>query len=184
MSDELVERARSGDAGAWQELYESTTGRLLVWLRTRPSGDAAVSPDDVAAEAWLIAARSIADFHGDRSAFAGWLFGIARNLTLNTQRRSSRRATFPVDPTAGPDVWGVTDCPADDVVAADWVRGQLAVLSPREADVLAMTEVAGLDIGQTAAALDIGTTAVRVARHRALARLRRSAEPQPNLRPA
>ena len=76
--DELIQRAKRGDAAAWRELYRAHAGRLVVWLRTRPSGDAAVAPEDLAAEAWLTAAQKIAEFTRDRRQFAGWLFGIAR----------------------------------------------------------------------------------------------------------
>ena len=108
--DDLVVRAKSGDEAAWRDLYEAHAGRLLLWLRSRPSGDAAVAFEDVAAEAWLTAAQRIADFSGNSSYFAGWLFGIARNIVLNTSRRSVRRATFPApmdgidrdDPVAHP----------------------------------------------------------------------------------
>jgi RNA polymerase sigma-70 factor (ECF subfamily) len=56
----------------------------------------------------------------------------------------------------------------------DWVRRTLAELPRREAEVLALTEVVGLDVATTAAVLDMTGTAVRVARHRGLARLRRA----------
>ncbi|MCL2612254.1 MAG: RNA polymerase sigma factor [Nocardioidaceae bacterium] len=177
--DDPVERARRGDPAAWSDLYEAVTGRLLVWLRSRPSGDVAVAAEDIVAEAWLVAAQSIADFSGDGDAFAGWPFGIARNLTLNARRRSARRGTDPTDTSVAPETWGVVAGVADEVAATDWVRRQLASLSPREADVLAAMEVAGLDAAQTATALGMSVTAVRVARHRGLTRLRRTAEPRP-----
>jgi RNA polymerase sigma-70 factor (ECF subfamily) len=45
-------------------------------------------------------------------------------------------------------------------------------------------EVAGLDARQTAAALGLSVTSVRVARHRGLTRLRRSPESRPAFDPA
>ena len=93
--DELVQRAKRGDSNAWRELYRAHAGRLVVWLRTRPTGDVAVAPEDLAAEAWLTAAQKIADFTGSADQFAGWLFGIARNLAANARRRSVRRDTHP-----------------------------------------------------------------------------------------
>lgn len=173
MADDLIERARDGDADAWRELYESLTGRLLVWLRTRPSGDVVSSAEDLAAESWLVAARSIADFDGDRDAFAGWLFGIARNQALNARRRALRRDTHAVPTSDDALVWGSYDGPAESVAGADWTRWALAQLPPRESEVLASMEVAGLDAAQTATALGMSVTAVRVARHRGLARLRK-----------
>lgn len=167
---DLIERARAGDPAAWRELYLSLTGRLLVWLRARPSGDSAADADDLVMETWLVAAQRIADFTGDESDFAGWLFGIARFQARNARRRTLRRATSPVD-ASEKDLWGVED--ATDLSGTDWVRRTLSTLPPREGEVLALLEVVGLDVAATASALGISSTAVRVARHRGLGRLRK-----------
>lgn len=167
--DDVIQRAKDGDANAWRELYRAHAGRLVVWLRTRPSGDAAVSQEDLAAEAWLTAAEKIAQFRGTSDEFAGWLFGIARNLASNARRRTVRRATTPVsDAGTSMSVGG----PEVELVGIDWVRSMLATLSPRERDVVACLEVVGLDVNGTARALGISSVAVRVAHHRALRRLR------------
>ncbi|MBJ7530674.1 MAG: hypothetical protein JHD04_14270 [Nocardioides sp.] len=57
-------------------------------------------------------------------------------------------------------------------MAIDWARQVLQRLPPRERDVVACTEVVGLDVATTAQALGISAVAVRVARHRGLRRLR------------
>ncbi len=175
--DGVIQRAKAGDAAAWRELYRAHAGRLVVWLGTRPSGDSAITPDDVAAEAWLTAARKIPEFTGTADEFAGWLFGIARNLSTNTRRRSGRRLTTP---TAfdGNEHGGLVDGPEPELVARDLVTRTLAVLSPRERDVVACLDVVGLDVEATARALSISPVAVRVAHHRGLRRLRRLTPPQ------
>ncbi len=48
----------------------------------------------------------------------------------------------------------------------------LSHLSERERQVVACIDVVGLDVAATAAALQMSATAVRVARHRGLRRLR------------
>jgi RNA polymerase sigma-70 factor (ECF subfamily) len=152
-------------------LYRTHAGRLVVWLGTRPSGDSAAAPEDIAAEAWLVAAQKVADFHGSTSGFAGWLFGIARNLSATTSRRSVRRRTDPTESDA------TLELPVDDgstvVIGQDWVRAALAMLPPRERDVVGCIDGLGLDTAATAQALGISEVAVRVARHRGLRRLRR-----------
>jgi RNA polymerase sigma-70 factor, ECF subfamily len=55
----------------------------------------------------------------------------------------------------------------------DATRHALAQLSPREAEVVACVYIVGLDLRSTATALGMKPTAVRVARHRALKRLRK-----------
>ncbi len=146
---------------------------MLVWLRTLPSGDAGVAPEDLASDTWLTAASKIADFRGSSSDFAGWLFGIARLQARNVERRSRRRMTAPAgtetievntrgqqpDAGSGPETDG-------------WVTWLLSHLPERERQVVACIDVVGLDVASTAAALDMKATAVRVARHRGLRRLR------------
>lgn len=176
----LVARARAGEATAWAALYENVTGRLLVWLRARPMSDHALSAEDIVAESWLIAAERIHDFNGDESDFPGWLFGIARKLMANAQRRASRRSTNPTD-FSELDIYGRIEGHESAYAGADWVRRTLATLPAREAEVLTCTEVVGLDTAATALALDINPTAVRVARHRGLTRLRREAATHPEL---
>ena len=167
--DDLISRAKSGDPEAWRELYRAHAGRLVVWLRTRPTGDAAVSPEDIGSEAWLVAAQRVADFEGTSEQFAGWLFGIARNLATTTGRRSKRRRT---EPGITQLLELPTDGPAPEVDGRDWVRRALAALPPRERDVVGCIDGVGLDVASTAVALDMSTVAVRVAHHRGLRRLR------------
>ena len=172
--EDVVARARVGDPAAWRELYSSHAGRLIRWLGSMPSGDVAADAEDIASEAWLTAAHKIATFSGSSSDFAGWLFGIAHNTSLNTLRRSARRATspHPVDPDHA-QAWGVTEDASAQVVGADFTRRLLTHLPPREAGVVASLDVVGLDVATTARALGISRTAVRVARHRGLGRLRK-----------
>ena len=165
--------AKDGDHAAWRALYTAHAGRLLVWLRSQPSADAGVAAEDVASEAWLTAASRIADFRGSSGEFAGWLFGIARFQARNIERRARRRRTSPATievlefetpghaPGAGaePETQG-------------WIVWLLSHLSERERQVVACIDVVGLDVASTAAALDMSATAVRVARHRGLRRLR------------
>lgn len=171
--DDLIARARAGDEAAWAELYRSHAGRLLAWLRTMPSGDAAAAPEDIAADAWLTAARSFQGFTGGSDDFAGWLFSIARNVANNRRRTSIRRATSPHDPALPNGVdWGITHDASQVVLGADATRRLLSHLSPREAEVIACIDVVGLDATATSQALGMSVTAVRVARHRGLKRLR------------
>jgi RNA polymerase sigma-70 factor (ECF subfamily) len=175
LTDDVVERARAGDEAAWRQLYTAHAGRLVTWLRSLPTGDAASDSEDVSAEAWLTAARRIGEFEGTSADFPGWLFGIARHLVWNQRRRTGRRATLPfaVD-LAEPGMWGVSDDETPvNALGVDATRRLLAHLPAREAEVVACLDVVGLDVAGTAAALDISRAAVRVAHHRAITRLRR-----------
>lgn len=167
----LVSAARAGDEDAWRELYARHARRLQVWLASLPAGDPSASPEDVASEAWLTAAQKIGEFSGSDDDFAGWLFTIARFTLSNRRRTAQRRRTDAWEPDADP-AWGVVDSPESDVVGQAETRRLLSLLSPREAEVIACLEVVGLDVAATAQVLEMSPTAVRVARHRALNRLR------------
>ena len=167
-----VDRAREGDPAAWRALYDAHAGRLVLWLRQSPTGDPAADADDLAMEAWAVAASKIADFRGTDDDFAGWLFGIARNHVLNIRRRSGRRATY-----ATADV-PETTLPMETVTGpaetAEVIREALAHLPQREGEVIACIDVVDLDVATTARVLGISRPAVRVARQRGLKRLRAS----------
>lgn len=173
-SDALVCAARAGDHDAWRQLYVLHARRLTVWLRSLPLADPAASPDDIASEAWLTAAAKIGQFRGSDDDFAGWLFTIARNHASNSHRTAVRRRTDPIAADASDDA--LLGSVSDDLGEIDSqanTRALLAQLTPREAQVVACVDVVGLDVAATAAALGMKPTAVRVARHRALSRLRR-----------
>ena len=169
---DLVERARVGDPEAWRELYESLTGRLAVWLRTRPSGDSAVSAEDLVAETWLVAAQRLVHFTGGHDDFAAWLFGIARNLAVNTRRRSLRRRTDP-HAVVGETHWGIQETPM-----RAGRRHRLGAPHPGRRCLPARARCwpaprwSGWTSQTTATLLGISATAVRVARHRGLSKLR------------
>ncbi|WP_370249843.1 RNA polymerase sigma factor [Nocardioides sp.] len=176
--DDVVRAAKSGDPDAWRALYRAHAGRLVTWLRTRPCGDAALDADDLAAQAWLVAAEKVHDFTGDADAFAGWLFGIARKLSATTHRRSQRRATTTVEPALIPEPREVGAATASEQTLLlsenDWVRAVLATLPPKERDAIGLVDGLGFDQARAAEILGVSAVALRVARHRGLKRLRGS----------
>lgn len=132
-----------------------------------------MSPEDLAAEAWLTAASKIADFRGTSSDFAGWLFGIARLQARNAERRARRRRTAPAELDVLEQVNPAQEPGADATAGSDgWVSWLLSHLPARERQVVACLDVVGLDVSSTATALGMSASAVRVAHHRALKRLR------------
>lgn len=172
--DDVVARAKQGDPDAWRVLYREHAGRLVAWLGTRPTGDSAASPEDVASEAWTVAASKAADFTGTTDEFGGWLFGIARRVAANARRTHERRATYPG--AVEEHVEATPDTTAD-VVQQQWLRGVLATLPPRERDAVGLVDGLGMEPRTAAEVLGVSAVALRVARHRGLRRLGRSPGP-------
>lgn len=177
--DDVVIRARAGDEDAWRDLYLRHGRRLVVWIGTVSDLDAAVTAEEIAAEAWTVAATKIGEFRGSVDDFGGWLISIARHIAVNNRRRAQRRQTY-VTEDAGAHVHDHAPSPESRTVGDDTIRRLLGHLSPREAEVIACIDVVGLDVAVTAQALDMSPTAVRVARFRGLGRLRKIlGEPDP-----
>lgn len=168
--DQVVSSAKAGDPEAWRTLYTRHAGRLEAWLRTRPTGEVVSAPEDVAHDAWLVAASKIADFEGSADDFGGWLFGIARKKAASSRRRAGRRNTAPGEVAAH---LVTTPGPATGVEAGDWARRVLSALPPRERAVVGLVDGLGMEPRVAAEVLGISPVALRVARHRGLRRLRR-----------
>ena len=85
--DELVARAREGDAAAFGELvvrHQAAVFRAALAATGSPS-----DADDVAQEAFLLAFRRLRSFRG-ASRFKTWLLSIAWNQAVNRRRASTR----------------------------------------------------------------------------------------------
>lgn len=85
----LVDKARSGDLSAFEELVKRHQARIyrLTAHILRSHGDA----DDLTQETFVRAYRALGRFDG-RSEFFTWLYRIAVNLCLNALRSRKSRA--------------------------------------------------------------------------------------------
>src|SRR5437867_2655213 len=115
----LVERARQGDARAFEQLARDLE-RPLYRHAMRMVGP--VDAEDVVQDALLSAWRSLTSFEG--SSFRAWIFRIATNRALDRLRSRRRHPELPLDPPAdeGEDrSWAEPAAPAPGLtdVAAD-----------------------------------------------------------------
>jgi RNA polymerase sigma-70 factor, ECF subfamily len=84
----LVERCRSGDLAAFEELYRAHAGKLFS-VACRMVGNAA-DAEDLLQEIFLSAHRKLEGFRGD-SALGTWLYRLATNHCLDHLRSRSAR---------------------------------------------------------------------------------------------
>jgi len=84
----LVQRARSGDVVAFEQLIEPHVGRLYNYL-ARMVGNSA-DAEDLTQDAILRAHRAISSFRGG-ATFQTWLYRIATNIAVDSLRRRRRR---------------------------------------------------------------------------------------------
>lgn len=163
--------AQAGAEWAMAVLYQTNQPRLLRYLRTQVGQDA----EDVAADAWLDAARNLGGFAGGEDQLRGWLFTIARRRVVDHRRRERRH---PATPTPVerlddlPDV-GVASDVSDGSLGDEAAREILSSLPAVQAEIVLLRVVGGLSVDQVAEITGRRPGTVRVLQHRALRRLAR-----------
>jgi len=169
-TDELVARARTGDAEAFAQVFESFRPMIhRVAYRVAGPNDC----DDVVMETYLKAWRSLPKFKS-RSTISTWLCRIAQNCALDFRRRQSRRDARQAssdDPDAAPLMERIPDprgrSPEAEAAVHDLgalLQTALAQLSEEHRAAILLREVDGLSYREVAAAagVSIGTVMSRL----------------------
>ncbi len=179
----LIRLRDGGDQRAWAELLEIY--QPLIYRLARRKGLQHADAEELTQEAFMAVAAAIDRWDPDpgRGSFRGWLFRIARNMTINFLTRSRPEETG----TGGTGFRQLIEqqpAPsADDATffgreykreALRWAAAEIRD-EFRDSTWKAFwaTAVEGRDIRQTAAALEISVGAVYAARSRIMARLKR-----------
>ena len=193
----LLERARSGDEGAFAELVEPHRGELRAYCY-RMLGSVQ-DADDAVQNALLRAWRGLAAFEG-RASVRSWLYSIATNTALDVTRHRSRRelpagfgpasspsaefepaVTDPVWLEPCPDQWLSQSAPASPEATYELRESvELAFmvllqrLPPQQRAVLILRDVLGFSAAEAAVQLGASVAAVNSALQRARATARDS----------
>jgi RNA polymerase sigma-70 factor (ECF subfamily) len=121
----LIERARSGDGRAFEDLARREE-RALYRHAARivgPGPDA----EDVVQDAFLSAWRSIRSFEG--TSFRAWLFRIVTNRALDRIRAKRRRPELPLEPPVDEELaWAEPAAPGPDLLEIASGREALAIV--------------------------------------------------------
>lgn len=120
---DLVERARRGEADAFEELVRRT-GRMVFARCVLESGDPQRA-EDLTQETFLSAWRSIRSLK-EAAGFRGWLLRIAQNTCIDAHRRDARQRRSP--PTSSPDVLEAAADPAPEIARDESRDAALAIL--------------------------------------------------------
>jgi RNA polymerase sigma-70 factor (ECF subfamily) len=139
----------------------------------------AAEPEDLAAEVFVQAVKSLKRFSGDAAAFRSWIFCIAHNKLVDDARYRSRRPVYPV-PDAGADSICSTSVENEVLsnLAGERVRQLISQLTPDQRGVLFLRILGGLTIEEVARTLNKNVTAVKALQRRGLACLRREISSQ------
>jgi RNA polymerase sigma factor (sigma-70 family) len=169
--DALVSAAVAGDPGAFGELWESLSPKVVGYLRGRGVAD----PDDVTSEVFLAAFTRIGDFVGDGRQFRRFLFTVAHHKSVDDiRRRFGPRAPRQVELTEAGDPRRAASAEDEALreVYGEQIQQLLASLPPVQREVLLLRVVTGLDVADVAAVVGRSEGAVKQLQHRALTSLR------------
>ena len=167
---DLLEAARAGDQGAWEEIFDGVAPVVLGYFRANGAPD----PEDVLGETFLQVARDISKFDGDESGFRAWVFTIAHHRLIDARRYAARR---PVELSAEPpEPAERMDDAAEEALArigTERVERILADLSEDQRAVLLLRFVGDMSIEDIAKALGKRQGAIKALQRRGLAAAKR-----------
>jgi RNA polymerase sigma-70 factor (ECF subfamily) len=173
---ELLRQMRAGTAAAFEALYLRHQGPLFRFAMLR-SGSAETAAD-VVQEVFMGLLTGSVKFDPMRGLLQNFLFGVARNLVMKSERPHRRHAALPEPDDRDDGADTELDC-ADDTAGplarilsneqAEQVRRALTLLPPHYRDVVILYEMHDLSYLEIAdiCQLDIGTVRSRLSRGRA-----------------
>jgi len=174
---ELTTRAVRGQPAAIESLLEHIRPMVVRYCQARLGRTTGHyhGADDVAQEVCIAVFAALPRYRDMGRPFASFVFGIASHKVADAVRAAARLAV----PTEElPDRPDEQPGPEETVVAwleAQRARALLAQLPAHLRELLILRMVSGLSAEETGNVLGMSAGAVRVAQHRALARLRQFA---------
>jgi RNA polymerase sigma-70 factor (ECF subfamily) len=171
---DLADLAISGQPEAIESLIEQVRPMVVRYCRGRLgriSGQYHVA-DDVAQEVCIAVLSALPRYRDMGRPFASFVFGIASHKVADAVRSATRAAVPTEDLPDGPDEHPGPEEMAVASIEAQRARDLLALLPGNLRELLVLRVVAGLTAEETGNVLGMSAGAVRVAQHRALARLR------------
>jgi len=164
-----AERARAGDARAYERLYRRHAARIHGLARRMIGFDVA---DEVTQDVFVRAWEKLGTFRGE-AAFGTWLYRLAINLMLSRRswlglqrrRMDEREGTLEALPAR----------PASSDLSMDFERA-IALLPPGAREIFVLHDVEGFKHQEIARELRVTTGTTKAQLHRARAMLRRHLE--------
>jgi RNA polymerase sigma-70 factor (ECF subfamily) len=175
--DELVAAAMAGDHQAVGRLLAIIRPVVVRYCRARlgRTDRASASADDVAQEVCLAVLTALPSYRVQGRPFLAFVYGIAAHKVIDAHRAVTRNRSEPVADV--PDSVEVADGPEQRALRVE-LSGEMGrlldQLPDKQREILVLRVVVGLTAEETAEAVGSTPGAVRVAQHRALARLRKS----------
>jgi len=175
--DAEVGAAVDGDRQAIERLLASIRPLVVRYCRARVGRQerSFASADDVAQEVCLAVLTALPSYRDQGRPFLAFVYGIAAHKVADAHRSAARNRSEPVPEVPdAPETEAGPEQRAMQGELSDRMAVLLRVLPEKQREILLLRVVVGLSAEETAEAVGSTPGAVRVAQHRALARLRKS----------
>lgn len=171
----LVVRAQAGEREAMEQLVAQLRPGLFRYVLARVLDP--YQADDVTQEVTVTMVQSLPRYVDQGRSVTAWAYGIAANKVSETRRATYRRRESPAEllPERAHDSATEPEQALVRLETASRMRALLDALPEQQAEIVRLRVAAGLSAEETGAVLGMSPGAVRVAQHRALARLRQLA---------
>ena len=176
--DAVVKSAVAGDLNAIEWLLKHVRPLVIRYCQARLVGAqrSVIPVDDVAQEVLVALFRALPNYRDQGRPFLAFVYGIAGHKVADARRLAVRSAAIPVPSI--PDTESTEATPEQAALHRERTTKitQLMrrTLSPRQYEILLLRVVSGMSAEEVAAAMGTTPGAIRVAQHRALARLRKA----------
>lgn len=167
-----------GDDGAMDSLMREVWPMVFRYCRARLARVSGLAhhSDDVAQEVCIALITALPRYEDRGRPFISFVFGIAAHKVADTLRVAGRVELVPVDAAPEqPDDGPGPEESAVRVSEAQRARELLDELPDQQRKLVVMRLIGGLTADETGHVLGMSAGAVRVAQHRAIARLRKVA---------
>ncbi len=171
---DLTDLAVQGHPAAIESLIEQLRPMIVRYCRARlgrVTGHYHIA-DDVAQEVCIAVFSALPRYRDMGRPFVSFVFGIAAHKVADALRSAGRLAVPTEDLPDGPDEGPGPEETVVRYIEAERARALLSRLPDHQRELLTLRVVAGLSAEETGNVLGMSAGAVRVAQHRALARLR------------
>lgn len=173
--DAVVADAVAGDRDALREVLETIRPIVVRYCRARVGAAerSGLSAEDVAQEVCVAAMMALPRYRDQGRPFLAFVYGIAAHKVADAHRAAGRNKADPTDVV--PERMSVDAGPEQQAINSDAsarMDALLQVLPEKQREILILRVVVGMSAEETAEAVGSTPGAVRVAQHRALARLK------------
>jgi RNA polymerase sigma-70 factor, ECF subfamily len=164
----LIERAKEGHGDAFTEIYQRYQPSVYNYIYYRV-GSAALA-EELTSEVFV---RLVDRAHTLKDSILGWLYTVARNLTIDRWRRNCHILWQPLDEELEASEATYPARAAEQMMSQEMLAAALRQLTESQRQVIILKFIEGLTNGEVADVLGKDEGAIKSLQHRALITLRR-----------